>query len=339
VFFVIGWSHGQEALMSVRADPLVDARPDRATQVLVEAGTPAHLLALFALDLAGVPPERVEEVDAGTTAGDTIDLAAFRQPPRGPPAGAAARRYVLTTAEASRLVPFVAVAPAGLIDAEPDALRVLCDLWLAGVDELRQDVPTAARHIASIRGAPEALELLGSMGRVETSSLRENAALAGLSGRDAVTLASLVEVTWRLFRAAEVVTTLRPDVLPIDSSIVASLVRAGGALADAPGGTLGVAEESPETLAIDANGARPVIVSRFGDRTVDRGVLVERLGFLAGVFAPLALRVVVPGRDASVGPQIVETARARFGLEEGRLSAARRVTGRNAPAAIEILPR
>ncbi len=337
VFFVLGWSHGQEALLSFRDNVLLNLQGNRNVQLLAERGTSSHFFGLFVLDLAGVSPDRVEEVDRGSRLANSIDLAALRQAARGQPAGAASRRFVLTTADANRLVPYVAIAPAGLVDSEADALRLLCSQWLSGVDELRRDVPAAARRIASIRGAPEALELLGLMGRVESTTLRENAQMAGLSGRDAVTLDSLIEETWRVWRGADVVTSPLPDELLVDTDVIAAMVRAGSTMTGGAGGTLGDSER-PHRAASGSNAPQPLIVHRIQNRRFENEHLVARIGFLGGIFRPLPLRVAIPGRDRSRATLIVEAARARFGLPEGRLSVARRVTGRAAPAAIELLP-
>lgn len=337
VFFVFGWSHGHEALMSFHDDPLLNLRRNRDIQLVAERGTPAHFFALFVLDLAGVPMERVELVDRGQPVANSIDLAALKQAARGQPAGAATRRYVLTTADATRLIPYVAIAPEGLVSTHPAALGALCSHWLTGVEELRRDVPAAARRIASIRGAPEALELLGLMGRIDSSTLRENAQVMGLSGRGAITVDSLFQHTWRVWRGADVVTSPIPETLPMNTEIVAALVRAGSSMADGAAGTLGEAEASRRPTG--GNGqAQPLLVHRIEDRRFEDEDLIAKTGFLAGVFGPLPLRVAIRGDSDRRTQRVVEQARARFGLPGERISQARRITGRDGAAAIELLP-
>lgn len=336
IFFVLGWSHGQEVLMSFRDDPLLNLPPNRDVQMLSERATAAHLFGLFVLDTAGVAPDRVELVDPGDQSADSIDLAALTQAPRGQPPHAASRRFLLTTADANRFIPYVAIAPEGLIESEEIALRALCSIWLEGVSELRRDVPAAARRIASLDGSPEALELLGSMGRFESSTLRENAEVAALSGRHAVTVNELFHRTWRLWREVDVVTSAAPEQLPFDGEIIAALIRAGSAMADDAAGTLGEAEQPrPPSTSGDQE---PLLIHRVEDRRFEDNDLVSTAGFLTGVFGRSPLKVVVTSRDSSRAQQIVEAVEARYGIAEGRLSAGRRVTGRRSPAAVEILP-
>jgi hypothetical protein len=306
-------------------------------QLVSEQRSPAHFFGLFVLDLEGVPPERVELVDRGDDAADSVMLAALRQSARGQPTGSATRRFLLTTADADRLIPYVAVAPQALVDAEPDALGALCSGWLEGVDELRRDVPAAARRIASIDGAPEALELLALLGREESSSLRENAALAGLSGRGAVNLENLFETAWRLWRGADVLTSPMPDEVPLRSEIIEALVRTGGAMDDVAGT---IAEGEPATRPESPAGQTPraLIVNRLDQQPLADDVVVARIGFLAGVFRPLHVRVSLSGGGQQRATAVVARAAERFGIAEHRLVVGRRPPGRAAPAVIELLP-
>ena len=337
IFFVFGWSHGHEALLSFQDDPLLKLPRSRDVQLVTEPRSPSHFFGLYILDLAGVPPNRIEAVDRGERVADSIAFAALRQAARGQPAGAATRRFVVTTADASRLIPYVAVAPDGTVNTEPDALRALCSIWLTGVEELRSDVPAAARKIASIRGSPEALELLGLMGRVESSTLRENAEIAGLSGRGAITIDALFENTWRIWRAADVVTSPLPEKVPATSNIISALVRRGSSMADGAGGTLGEQEPSRRTTGSGSGTPQPILVHRIEDRRMSDDDLASRVGTLAGVFGPLSLRLAIPGDSTSRAKTIIESVRDRFGVAENRLKASRRVTGRAAPYAIELL--
>lgn len=337
IFFVLGWSHGQEAILAFQEDALEALPRNKAVQLVTEQRSPAHFFGLFVLDLEGVPPERVEAVDRGDDAAASVMFAALRQPARGHPAGAASRRFLLTTADADRLIPYVAVAPQALVDAEPDALGALCAGWLEGVDELRRDVPAAARRIASISGAPEALELLALLGREESSSLRENAALAGLSGRGAVNIESLFETAWRLWRGADVLTSPMPEEVPMRSDIIEALVRTGGSMDDDAAGTIAEGEPTARASGPTGQAPRPILIHRIDQQPLDDDLIAARVGFLAGVFRPLHVRVSVAGGGQRANA-IVAHAAERFGIPDHRLSVGRRPSGRAAPAIIELLP-
>lgn len=338
IFFVFGWSHGHEALLSHQDDALLKLPRNGNVKIVTDERSPSHFFGLYVLDLAGVPPDRVDVIDRGKRTADSIAIAALRQAPRGQPAGAAKRRFIVTTADANRLIPYVAVAPEGTINTESDALRALCSTWLKGVEELKRDVPAAARRIASIRGTPEALELLGLLGRVESSTLRENAEVAGLSGRGAITIDGLFENTWRIWRAADVLTSPMPNESPVTTNIIAALVRQGSSMADGAAGTLGEHEPSRRTTGSGSGTPQPILVYRIEDRRMSNDDFATRVGMIAGVFGPLSLRVAIPGDSTSRARTIIESVRDRFGVAENRLTASRRITGRATPFAIELLP-
>ena len=68
-----------------------------------------------------------------------------------------------STADASRLVPIVAVAPKALLDSRETAVRDWSKAWLDGLARAKSDVPGIARRLA----AKEALPLAAGVGGVQ----------------------------------------------------------------------------------------------------------------------------------------------------------------------------
>ena len=336
IFYVVGWSNGREALLASREDPLTQLPRSGDIRLVGESGSTAVYLALFALDLAGVSLSRVSLVEPDSAQAENVVMAAVTREGREQRPTTSSRSFVLTTADATRLIPFVAVAPQGFIQSESDALRAFCSTWQAGVQELNRDVPASARRIASIEGAPEALELLGGLGRIESASLRENAQVVGLSGRGAVTISILFQRAWRIWRDANVISSPALDTTPVTGDVIVALVHAGSSMADPPPSTVGADQEGNEG-GRGSSGSEVILVHRLEGRRLDEDLLVSQLGFLAGVFEPLPLRVSIPNESNSNMRDLIGRARDRYGLDEERISSSRRLDGPRAPAAIALL--
>lgn len=327
VFLVVGWSKGREALTGAGADALTTLPANGEVQVAGEAGSTEAFLALFVLDLAGVSPSRVRFAAAE---GGRVGLAAVSRG-GGDGTSESGRSLLVSTADATRLIPYVVVAPHGLVASQAAALRVFAEGWLAGIGELGEDVPAAARHIGGLEGAPEALALLERLGQVETSSLRDNARAAGLAGRDPATLEVLYRHGHRLLREAGGLTSPPPDRAPISTAIVEALVRAGSALDEpAPPAPAGATDAAPA-----AGRPRVVLVWTEPEGESDEAELLTTIGFVASVFRPLAARVAVRG-DRTRTREVVAAARERFDLPETRVLEGRPAAGRG-PATVELL--
>ena len=139
-FLVLGFSHGREevhatagALLKPPAGTdevkLVALGPATATDQAVRAigSESATLLGLFALDQLGVAPSRIRFVapsapDAKGAAFAAVVMGAPDERPRA-----------FSTADASRLVPIVAVAPKALLDSNEKAVREWSKAWLDGL--------------------------------------------------------------------------------------------------------------------------------------------------------------------------------------------------------------
>lgn len=323
MFFVVGWSRGREAVAAAKAE-----WPSKGEVKLAgAAGDPATFLALWAFDLGGVPPGQVKLASPSAAPADAPYAAVDRSNPL--PADSARSALLLTTADAPRLIPYVAVAPRGIIEMRSRALSAWASAWLAGARKLAQDAPAGARAVAATKGAPEPIALLQTLGQSAPATLADNVRAAGLSGRGAITLDALFQRTWAIWRAASVLATPSPDVAPVATGIISSLARAE------PGQAAAAPDEKPRDAGA---GAKVLITYRQTDAKPDEDALVATAGLLAGVFerAPLRLGVGSGAVDGKRTKKVIDDATGRFGLIAGRITPATKTVPLTS-AAIEVL--
>jgi hypothetical protein len=335
VFFVVGWSSGREALLSGR-DSLAAPLPAGEVRMTGVTGDAATFLGLFALEVAGIAPSDVRLVSpTGDKPGEIPRDAAFAAVDRSLSEADTSRKLLLTTADAPRLIPFVAITQQSLIDLKGDAVVAWARGWLSGSHKLAADAPAGARQISAATGAPDPLALLKRLGDIAPASIQDNARMAGLSGRGAVTLESLFQRTYRIWRATSVLATPAPDAAPIATTVIASLARADAARA--PSLPPGVSVKAPPSAA-DAKSAKPILVYRQPDK-YDEDALIAMAGLLAGVFERSPLRVAVQaggGVDTGRTRRFIAAVEGRFDIPTGRLVPATKATAK-AQAAIEVL--
>ncbi len=334
VFFVVGWARGREALVSTRdalpssADKPEGKAGDKPSVSMVGAvGEAATFLGLFALNENGIPPGAVHLVARGG-APDDPPLAAVD---RDVPGETARRTILLTTADATRLVPFVAVAQRGLLEKNGKALAAWSRVWLEAEKKLDADPPAAARAVAAAPGAPDLIVLLKRLGEIAPASLGDNARAFGLSGRGALTLDALFQEAWRTWRAAGALVTPAPEAAPIDGTILAALARSNPSLAT----------PVPKARPVPANpdALKALLTYRQPEGKVDDAALLAATGLLADVFERSALRVVVTRAgavDAAATKKLVEEVEQRFDLAPGRVLAGKKAPAK-AGAAVEVL--
>jgi hypothetical protein len=302
VFFVVGWSHGRDALAKRQQTSLGKLPAKDKITVAGAPGRSATLLGLFALQLAGVASDRIELV-----ADDKAMFAAVDRSLGAKADKVDARDLLLTTADATELVPLVAIAPGGYIRRNAPLLTDWARLWLAATARLHSDVPAASRRLAREKGAPEPMDLLAGLGWIRHASLIDNANLAGLSGRGAVTIDELFHRTWALWRGVGVLSTPAPEHAPRTNEIVSRV-----ALSDAP--TAGLPDERRPRR----GERRALLVHAVPGATLDEPALVADLGFVAGVFARSEIEVRLRKRVSKPGA-VLEAAARRFGVERERL--------------------
>jgi hypothetical protein len=318
LFWVIGSSRGRDALYGPEG---ALARPPRGgIELIGERGEAATFLALYSLDLAGAELERVK-LRAPSDVADRVALAAVDRAAPGASRRAGSRAALLTTADATRLIPYVAIAPAGFLEANRDAAAAFAAGWLAGVETLRADVPAAAREVAALEDTPEPVVLIKRLGQIEFVDLAANAELLGLSGRGAVTADALFAESARIWRRAGVLTTPAPEAAPIAPGTVTTL--AFGRDVGRPAAVRFAA----------ADGAKPLLISVL---PADDEKVLERVGVIAGIFSRSVLRIGV-SRDRKRTAAAIEQAAERFGIDPARLVADPGLSRRK-KAAIAVLP-
>lgn len=328
IFFVSHWSRGREQVLT-RGSKSFDSLPNSGQIGLARAQSEAGtFVALFVLDAAGVPPARVTLLPED----DPKALVKARVSGHADKGRDMAQsEQLLSTGEASRLLPYVMIAQRGFIQQHAKLLRTFLAGWLKGQKQLVDDTAGAARRIAKLEGAPEPVTLLGGLGEIASVPLGENAELFGLSGRGAVTVERLLGRGFRLWRESKLSTVLPPETGMADGRVLAQLVRAGGAAPAGPRATAG--DRDPKAV--------PLLVSRQSGTTLDEDALLSELGFLAGIFgrSPITLTVHRGGAvDKARSEALAQQATERFGLAQGRLLAGKARPRARSLASIEVFP-
>lgn len=307
VFHVVAWSRGRDVL--VGEGEVLQQPPRGELRLHGEPGSSSVLLGLFALEQAGVSPSRVRLVEGGSPGRRHGLQAVERRKSRE----IDARDLVLSTAEATHLVPVVAVAPAGVVARREADLVTWSRVWLDGATTLGGDPAAAARTLASESGAPEAVDLIDGLGWLDFTDLHGAAQAAGLSGRGAVELDGLFHRTWSLWRDVGLLTTPPPEHVPLTAIVIADLAR------EVPPGP------APVSPAIhrDPSGDEPgvLLTHTVSGRRLSAAAesrLVAEVGFLAGVFSRSTIEVTVP-RSSEAADRVATHASERFGLGEGRV--------------------
>src|SRR5262249_51462687 len=125
-------------------------------------------------------------------------------------ADASRSKIWLTTADAPRLIPFVAVAPAALIEKSEQALVAWTRVTLLGASRLASEPPSAARQIAELPGAPDPLALLRRSGEIVPATLNDNSMFL-LQAKSPLSVSDLFSRTWSLWRGAGLIATPLPE--------------------------------------------------------------------------------------------------------------------------------
>jgi hypothetical protein len=308
---------------------LVALGPGAAPEAHAWGSESATVLGLFALDLLGVRPSRVRLVASGT---EDAKVAPFAAVLRGT---SDERKLALSTADAARFVPLVAIAPRAQLEAREKAYAELSRAWLDGLARAAKDASVVSRRLADKdrvplaagpSGAPTAIVLLERMGQIEPLGLEDQAALFGSAPASLEVLASR---TWQLARAGGLTTNAAPDPLPIDARVMRAL---GVIPTAAPAPAAGDADAGV-TLGASPRNATPLVVYRADEGSADGAEVARTVSFLAAAFPRAALRVSAKG-GAKAARAIAEDA-ARFGASARISVSATEPAG--AFAAVEVL--
>ena len=332
-FVVVGFSRGREEVHAapgalLKSPPaadevkLVALGPATAADATARAAgsESATMLGLFALDLLGVAPARVRLVAPGAPEAKAAPFAAIVR-------GATdERKLALSSADASRFVPIVAIAPKAQLDSSEAKMRDFARAWLEGIDRAGKDASNVARRLANkealplaagVGGAPEAISLLERLGQIVPAGLAPQRSLMGAAAKGAVTLEALTQRQWTLARACGLTSGAAPSPLPVDDRIVTVIAPAPAAPSHESAGDAGA---DAGTFAALPAGTTPLVAYR-ADPTSDAATVVAQIGFLAGVFERAAFRVTAKGGDKAARA-MAAAARDRFDLPASRLATA-----------------
>ena len=237
------------------------------------------------------------------------------------------RKLAFSSADASRFIPVVAVAPKAQLDANEPKMRDFAKAWLDGLERSRKDASNVARRLANkealplaagVGGAPEAIALLERLGQIEPVALAQQRAFIGASATGPVTLETLTQKTWMLARAGGLTTSAAPSPLPIDERIALAIAPAPAPKHAAEGDTGGA---DAGAFAALPSGTTPLLVYRAVDAQTDAAAVAAQIGFLAGVFEHAAFRITAKGGDKAARA-IAAQARDKFDVPASRLATA-----------------
>ncbi|MCL2726471.1 MAG: hypothetical protein FWD69_18785 [Polyangiaceae bacterium] len=332
-FAVVGLSRGREEIHSVQGAWIKP--PSGSDEVKLaafgpsSAGDPAAraagsesatFLGLFALDLLGVDPSRVRLVAPGSVDGMGAPFAAITKGTADP------RRLVLSTSNASRLVPLLLIAPRSKLDADETKLRSFARAWMDGL--VRGDAATVARRLAAkdgvplaegVTNAPDAVSLVEKLGQIAPATLADQRTWIGPSVHPPSSLATLMQRTWQLARASGLTQGAEPEPLPIDARITTALAMDA---APPAGDALNASVTDAGASAPFAVRTTPLIVYRARGNQIDAAGVAGEIAFLASVFEHATFRVAAKGGEKSARA-ITAIAQDRFGVSAARLATAR----------------
>jgi hypothetical protein len=316
VIYVVGWPRGSYRLLGGRDGML--ARPRAAEDVTLAASDDAAVaLGLFALDEAGEPSSRVRVVSDAKGAA----FAAAAGPAAPDPRPDVPAKLLLSTWDAPRLVPLVAVVARPFADKHAAALAALVRVWVDGAVAMRKDVPAAARRLAAEAGAPELPELLALLGDMEDAAPADEARWLGAS--DAATVGSLFGRFWKLWRDAAAITSAAPPEAPVNSAPVGRLLTAQPKLAE------------PRALPFTAPDPKArVLVAHRLDKA-DADAAAAEAAWLAGIFVRSAVRV--SARPPSVARDAAAIAHDKLGVASERVIVGGAPAADGGPALVEVL--
>ena len=233
----------------------------------------------------------------------------------------------MSSADASRLAPWVVIAPRAFVRDHQPALVAWADAWFQGADQLSRDVPSAARALSAISGAPSVVDMLRHLGTYANVPLREQAQLVGLSGRDAINLESLFTRAWSIDRGIGVLTGPPPAQLPIATGTLATLIRRVMP-PEAAAPTFRPAPADARVLA-----RFPLTLPRTARDPAALDPSVLRVGFIAGAFPRSSIRIAVPREKQAMATAILNRVLSQYGIDAARITL---VQSRDAH--IEVMP-
>ena len=286
VVAIAGYSHGKEELTA----PGDAAAPKAGDTVGTSGDAAATMLAIYALDFMRTDVSKIKLVQDPADVANAAWVTA--------PHAATKKRIVLSSADASRLLPAVIIAPRRTRDAKKADLVKFVAAWFDGTARVRGNAPGVAKELEA-RKAPlfsvasekpqGALAIVERLGQIEWTTPQDNADAFGITESKVIRVDDLMSLSWRLLRTAGVIAASTPAQLPITKDIVAEAVKVTPP-ADAP--------RAPAELQDDAGapkGLNVLLTRRYDD--LDDATLLADIAQTARLFDHGVVRVTVRGGD------------------------------------------
>lgn len=286
VVAIAGYSHGKEELTA----PGDAAAPKAGETVGTSGDAAATMLSIYALDFMRTDVSKVKLVS------DPADVANAAWV-TGPHA-ATKKRIVLSSADASRLLPAVIIAPRRTREAKKADLVKFVAAWFEGTARVRGNAPGVAKELEARKaplfsGASEkpqgALAIVERLGQIEWTTPQDNADAFGITDSKAMHVDDLMTLSWRLLRTAGVIAASTPAQLPITKDIVAEAAKVTPPPGDAPK----VAELQDDAGA--PKGLNVLLTRRYDD--LDEATLLADIAQTARLFDHGIVRVTTRGGD------------------------------------------
>jgi hypothetical protein len=223
---------------------------------------------------------------------------------------AAPAKILLTTADASRLVPLVLVASRGFVEGHHDAVGALARALEDGESILRTDVPATARRIAAEPGAPEPAALLERIAWIEVDAANAHGASAQMP--------QLFEREWRLFKEIGALTSPMPPVADVIAVVTPSSPPPARPAAASPSAD---------------SGARTLLAHRV--QKGDAEAVAREIALLAGVFDRSGIRITA--RPAALAQAAATAASEGHSIKSDRIVVAPGSLSDTGVALIEVL--
>ncbi len=287
VVALAGYSHGKEELTA----PGDAAAPKPGDMVGTSGDAAATLLAIYALDFMRTDVSKVKLVSDPADVANAAWVTA--------PHASSKKRIVLSSADASRLLPAVIIAPRRTREAKKAALVRFVSTWFDGTARVRGNAPGVAKELEA-RKAPlfsaasekpqGALAIVERLGQIEWTTPQDNADAFGVTESKVAHVDELMTLSWRLLRTAGVIAASTPAQLPITKDIVAEAVKVTAQPGDAP--------KAPAELMDDAGapkGLNVLLTRRYDD--LDEATLLADIGQTARLFDHGVVRVTTRGGD------------------------------------------
>lgn len=321
---VVGRARGAVELRQSKDAP----KPGEDVKVISNGDRSAELLALYVIEGTGAPLDKVRFVRSPAADSPEAKGAHYMLVPLVSPRGSSAdgARTLVSSADASGLVPLVAVAPRARLEAMKNVYSAWVDRWAAGTVSVKKDAPSAARALGGRPGSPDPVALVERMGQIDWQI---DVTSLGALTNDAFAAQPAFVRTWQLMRAAGILGTPPPEKAPVWTTLGAPVDLSNAANTSLPPGYDGGVAPAPV--------GKPSLTLRIADGAMDDRGVAQRTAEAAAIFERFAVRVTVKGGEKP-SKVVASTARDTARGAGARVHPGSAQLPQGAAALIEIVP-